>query len=100
MIWVNCTKDHKKVLSYNLKWDAENYLIVNKSLHKGEDAANFPSRSFFCYLAREIFQPREGNHFCYFCVFDYIDEIVVEILLHTLDDKKKVSLTHNGLMTD
>ena len=55
---------------------------IQKSLHKEENFAIFPSRSFFCYLAREIFLPREGNHFCYFCVFDYINEIVVEILLH------------------
>ena len=86
-------------LRYYLKWDTENPLTVKKSLHKIEDIANFPSRSFFCYLAREIFLPREGNHFCYFCVFDYICEIIVEILLHHLDHKKKVLLVHNSLMT-
>ena len=57
-------------------------MTVKKSLHKLEDTANFPLRSFFCYLAREIFLPREGDHFCYFCVFDYFDEINIEILLH------------------
>ena len=53
-----------------------------KSLHIVEDAANFPSRSFSCYLAREIFLPREGDHFCYFGVFGYTIEIIIEILLH------------------
>ena len=74
-------------LHYYLKRDTENHFTVKKSLHKLEDAANFPSRSFFCYLAREIFLPREGNHFCYFCVFCYINEIDIEILLHSLNKK-------------
>ena len=53
------------------------------SLHKKGVFAKFPSRSFFCYLAREIFLPREGNHFCYFCVFDYSNEKYIEILLQS-----------------
>ena len=57
-------------------------MTVKKSLHKVGDAANFPSRSFFCYLARDFFQPREGNHFCYFCAFYYANEINIEILLY------------------
>ena len=44
-----------------------NHLTI--SLHESRDFANFPSRSFFCYLAREIFLPREGNHFCDFWRF-------------------------------
>ena len=53
------------------------------SLHKKGVFAKFPSRSFFCYLARENFLPREGNHFCYFCVFDYSYEKYIEILLQS-----------------
>ena len=35
----------------------------------------FPHVVFFCYLAREIFLPREGNHFCYFCIFDHSSKL-------------------------
>ena len=54
------------------------------SLHESRDIANFPSRSFFCYLAREIFLPREGNHFCDFCVFDFTNDFIIEISLHSV----------------
>ena len=59
-------------------------LHMTISLHKKGVFAKFPSRSFFCYLAREFFLPREGDHFCYFCVFGKINEIDIEILLHRL----------------
>ena len=57
-------------------------LHMTISLHKKGVFAKFPSRSFFCYLAREIFLPREGNHFCYFDDFNYFGEICIEISLH------------------
>ena len=73
-------------------------LHITKSLHKKGMFAKFPSRSFFCYLAREFFLPREGNHFCYFCVFDYSNEKYIEILLqsHTFP----VSLASRAALSD
>ena len=50
------------------------------------------SRGKFFNLTREII--------LLFWCFDYTNEINVEFLLHALDDKKKVSLAHNSLMTD
>ncbi len=60
--------------------------------------AKFPSRSFFCYLAREIFLPREGNHFCIFSVFCRKTEKYIEILLQS--NTFPVSLASRAALSD
>ena len=45
------------------------FLQCNYLYKVWRNVENFPHVVFFCYLAREIFLPREGNHFCDFCVF-------------------------------
>ena len=58
-------------------------LHMTISLHKKGVFAKFPSRSFFCYLARENFLPREGNHFCIFEGCSRKSKKYAEILLQS-----------------